>query len=291
MLVDNVIFLVGTILIGFFVGKFRKINTKDLSFIITDILLPFLIIHSISNAQFDKQHIVTLAISVSFVIFGVYTLSVLINKINKNINKVYISIVFMNSGFLGITLCKLLWGDTGATYAIVYDLIVTVFIFTFGVYLVSGQNRHFTEIKRMYSSAVFYAVIIAVLLKVFKVELHQYISSTIKVLGDAVVPLSLLLLGFEFAKIRLAETYKEILLPSVLRPMLGGIVAVFVINMMNINGTLGKVILLISVLPSAIFSYILSARYNHNHENAAGVVLLSSIFSIIYLPVFIFTIN
>jgi predicted permease len=68
------------------------------------------------------------------------------------------------------------------------------------------------------------------------------------------------------------------------RLVLGFVVALAVAELFGLEGVAKGVIVLQGTMPAAVFNYLFAARYNRAPDDVAGIVLVSTIISIVVLP-------
>jgi len=97
------------------------------------------------------------------------------------------------------------------------------------------------------------------------------------------IPLMLLALGNTLGELRVKR------LPfafgwGTARLVLGFVVALGVAELFDLEGVARGVIILQGTMPAAVFNYLFAARYNRAPDDVAGIVLISTLVSLIVLP-------
>ncbi len=188
-------------------------------------------------------------------------------------------IMFANIGNMGLPLCLFAFGKPGLTLAIVVFAVVGVAQFTLGAWLYSGEANAGGLLKMPIIYAVFLSLI--VLATGFKPPL--WIAKTTELLGGFTIPMMLLTLGVSLAKLRV-ENLKRALTLSVLRLSIGFSVGLLVAWMLDLPWPARGVLILQSSMPAAVFNYLLAQRYDHYADETAGVVVISTVFAMVMLP-------
>ena len=188
-------------------------------------------------------------------------------------------IIFMNSAYLAIPVNTLLLGSEGTTYALIYNVVVTVFHFTLGVWWVNTGG----SIAEIMGLPVIYAIVAGAGLNFLAVTPPKILLSANTLLTSVTLPIMLVFLGYRMAGIRPGGYGKAF--AGVCLRMGGGLLAGWgAVHLFNISGPAASVCIISSSMPAAVNSYILSERFNGDAEFAAAVVFLGTIFSLVTLP-------
>ena len=71
---------------------------------------------------------------------------------------------------------------------------------------------------------------------------------------------------------------------SVVRIVLGGLVGIAVAALFGLTGPMRAVLILQCANPVAIYNYLFAQRWNNQPEEVAGVVILSTLLSLLSIP-------
>ena len=102
------------------------------------------------------------------------------------------------------------------------------------------------------------------------------------------VPLMLLSLGHSLASLRVGSLGKAMVF-SLARLVGGFAIGWIVASAMGLEGALRGVVVIQSAMPSAVFNYMFAERYNNRPAEVAGVVVVSTLLSVLLLPLFLAT--
>jgi predicted permease len=188
-------------------------------------------------------------------------------------------LMFGNIGNMGLPLCFFAFGKAGLALGIVIFAVVSVGQFTLGVWLYSGALSP-TYLLRF---PIIYAVLLALVFPVAGLRVPVWLAKTTHLLGNFTIPLMLVTLGVSLARHRVINLRRALSI-SVLRLGMGFGVGVLVASMMGFTGTARGVLILQSSMPVAVFNYLLSERYNRNPAEIAGLVVTSTMISLLTLP-------
>lgn len=288
------------VMLGYFIG--RKTN-YDLSFA-TDVTmyftLPVLIfsalVHKWNTPFLGKEFLVT-GIGTLVIIMGTAGLVAIYLKLTKqqDLNIMYPTVMFINAGNLALTLDYFAFGYDGFLRGVLFQVVNTSLMYSLGVYLV---GRHLS-IKTILKMPFIYASIAGTLIWVLHIELPEFVLRGVEFLGNAALPMLVLMLGyslknFNFANLRLAIS------GGFLR-ILGGLTIsslfVFVLIQTGLVGNSPgdnltmKVLILNGSMPAALGIYLLAQKYNQRPELVAPTVFASTLIGLTTIPIILWGVN
>ena len=102
-------------------------------------------------------------------------------------------------------------------------------------------------------------------------------------LGNIVIPLSLILLGYSLSNLKIKNLTKGFIY-SIARFLIGVLSALIVIYLFKISGPKAGVILIMSTMPVALLNYIFTVQIEKDTTTVAGLVVVSTFSTLICLP-------
>ena len=199
--------------------------------------------------------------------------------------------VFANTGFVGFPVMSALYGNRGLLLAVVFNMSYNIFMYTYGVHLISGKSGNW---KSVIFNSVSIASLLALLLFVSPVVLPEYVMGPIRLIGDMTVPLSMILIGSNLATIPFSRVLGDpksyivslmrlLVLPGLALAAMWGLYQV--VPMMP---TTAAVFVLMCALPCGSMNVIFSEKYNCAPDFAARATVQSMLLSMISLPVMVY---
>lgn len=273
--------IVVTASVGFGWTRFGyRLDTKDLAALISDVATPCLIISTFqaSRLSFEAFLAVAGATATAIVLFAVLGALVL-SLLRLRVRTFLPSIAFPNAGNLGLPLSLYAFGTEGLGYAIAFFSVSSVANFTFGQAIAAGRANW----RGLFQLPILYAVAVGIALSVSGVELPLWAKSTFALIGNLTVPLMLLMLGSSLGQLRVASFGRAVIV-SFIRVGLGAVVGIGVAAIFDLAGSMRAVFILLSANPVAVFNYLFAQRWDNQPEEVAGVVVLSTLLSILTVP-------
>ena len=187
--------------------------------------------------------------------------------------------MFANIGNMGLPVCLFAYGNEGVALAIVVFAVFMVGQFTIALFLYSGS----ISLTELIKNPIVISVIISVLILITGYKPAEWISKATKLLGDLTIPMMLLTLGVSLQKMKVFKIGRAVSL-SIVRIGMGFCVGLLVAELMGLTGTARGVFILQNSMPVAVFNYLLAERYKRNASETAELIIVSTILSIIALP-------
>ena len=192
------------------------------------------------------------------------------------------SLLFGNTGNVGMPLAFFAFGQTGLGYAIVVFAIMAIISFTFGVWLVVGGGSPGKLLKE--------PLIPATLLGgVFMVQGWQtpvFLTNSLTLIGQMAIPLMLITLGVAVARLRPGRLTQAIALAFV-KLIICSAAAWAAGWYFDLEPIAFAILVLQLTTPVAVTSYLLAEKYGADAQSVAGLVVVSSLMSVLSLPILI----
>lgn len=239
--------------------------------------LVFAGIMNLGDGILDSQRFI-LAVFLS--ILSLLALSALFALIFKLPLRAYIVTLYStNSGNMGIPLCLFAFGERGMSLAIAYFAISALFQFTVGLFISHG-NLTAASLTRV---TMLYGLAAALFFIIGGFEPPLWLMNTTKLMGGVTIPLMLLTLGASLARLKLQNSGKMILI-SAFKLAMGLSVGLGLSAAFGFTGVERNVLIMQCSMPVAIFSYLLASQYNRSPNDAANMVFITTLMSLVTVP-------
>ena len=279
-----VFFIVG---IGYFLGK--KNPNLDTSFI-TDYSAnfgtPALVIFALTSsgvtfAVFAEYFIYSIIAIICFAITGIIFL--ILQK--KDYLRELPPFILPNTGNMGIPICLFAYGTMGMGVAAAISSIVVLLHFTLNIFLASKKF----DLNIIIKSPSFYAILITILLLYYEIETPTFVLNTVMLLAYAMIVMILMSLGVALTQLKIFS-FKDALISSIGRVIVGPIIGFGLINVFNLSGFAAGVLLIQASMPSAILTYLIASMYSPKEivDNISSMIVVSTLMSLITVPIIVF---
>lgn len=270
-------------LLGYILGRFSRANIQQPVQVMINLVLYFLfpvfVLFTVWSEPLESLLLFQVAaVATGVIVFGL-ALAWLFVRVYKLPYRDYsLPIIFINSAYLAIPVNTYILGSTATAYAIIFDIVPTMAMFTVGVALVSRENK----IKEIFKMPLVYAAIIGLVLNYQQVSIALPVLKMIIYIKHITMSLILFIVGYELRPFT-AILLKKVLIASLLR-MVGGLIAAFLlVHWLNLTGLPAMVCLISASMPSAVNSYFLAKKYQANAEFTSAVVAMSTLISLPFI--------
>lgn len=290
------------IFIGFIIKKKNIINdqmTKDLSGLILNVTLPFMMITAMNysfSLEMFKNSVLTLVFGV--ISYGIVIIvAVMFNKAFKPSDSqkgVYsFLIVFPNTGFMGFPVLNAMFGDIGIFYGAIYNLLFNLLTWTLGVKYITAHNTDKDKASsglKNFINPGFISVFIGLLIFISPVKLPNIVYTPLKLIGDTTTPLAMLVAGSMLADIKIAEVLsnKKLYVLAAIRLLLAPISMLIIFSIFNVPDIVRGILVVLSGMPSAVNTAIFATRYNADSKLASQGIFITTLLNILTAPLIIY---
>lgn len=275
------VFLIAAL--GYFWDKRRlPFDTAMVTYLASNVGAPCLLLATIleRRPQISEMLDMVAAATLLVVITGLLGAGLL--RLLRQPIPVYLpSIMFPNAGNMGIPLSMFAFGDAGLAAAVAYFATMSVLQFSLGIAVSSGR-LHWREVV---GSPVIWAMVVAFAMIGLDLRLPDWIGNTVQVLSGVVIPLMMLSLGVSLARLKPSKgTLSRSFGFAVFRLGAGFVVALGIVNVLDLTGPVRGAAIIQSSMPTAVFNYLFALRYGNRPDEVAGMVVVSTLIAFALLP-------
>ena len=201
------------------------------------------------------------------------------------------STVFTNAGYMGIPLIKALFGDEAVLFATFYIVFFNIFVWTLGCYIFTKDKRYISLRKAFINPAT---VSIAIGLICLFTSVATYLPplpiSYLSILNSLVAPLSMFIIGFGLADLKLTGFFRDFYLYEFIfvRMLLIPSACFFFLKLASLCGyndpVAASAIFICASTPGATATSMFAEKFGGNTRYAAKLVSVSTILSVGTMP-------
>lgn len=246
---------------------------------------PCLIVSSMASTDVELASISRVAMAAVLVlgVTGVLAYGVLRVK-GFDVATYLPPIVLPNNGNMGLPVCLFAFGEQGLALALGYFLVMMFLTFTVGLAVVAGGHGPRAMVRAVISQPVLWAMLLALALLFSDTSVPLWMANTLDLLGGFAIPLMMITLGVSLGRLKVKKLKYSVVF-SAMRIGGGLAIAYAVVAALGLTGVERGVVLLQSAMPVAVFTYILSLRYERDYQEVAAMVVTSTAMAFISLPI------
>jgi predicted permease len=243
--------------------------------------VPCLIFVALMETEVDPQALTAISLA-AIVAYAAITVVfwVLVRLLSLDTRTFLAPLIFGNTGNIGLPLALFAFGDEGLGFAVVVFAIMAVYSFTYGIWVVAGGGSPVKVVKEPLVAAT-----LAGLLFLWQDwQTPTFLTNTLRLVGQLAIPLMLITLGVAVARLTPGGLGRAAWL-SVLKAGICIAVASAAGTWFALDPVPFAVLVLQVSTPVAVTSYLLAQKYGADADGVAGLVVVSTLLSVLYIPV------
>ena len=243
--------------------------------------IPCLIFTALMKTEIDTSSLAA-TLWACCIVYGLLTVMFLaiIRFAGLEVRTYLAPLVFGNTGNLGLPLAYFAFGQEGLGFAVIVFAFMGVYSFTFGVWIVSGGGSVLNVVRE----PLVPATLLGALFLVAGWETPVWLTNTLELIGQMAIPLMLITLGVALSRLQLSGLGRAVWLAA-FKSAACIAVAVAAATMLELEPVPFAVLVLQVAMPVAVTSYLLAEKYGANAEEVAGLVIVSTLLSVVTIPV------
>lgn len=270
---------------------------------------PCLIVHNLGTLDLNHRLMLEflLMIVLTMICFFVYGgwmyLYCKFRKIPRDVsNIVEMSSLSPNNGFMGFPITLIFFGEKGFLFMLAHNAAMNFFTFTYGIHTIR-RNKDIVRkrtprlIFRSFLKVLFnpnvVALIIGFLISALRLPLPEPVDEYLLYIGNVSTPMAMIFIGSTLAGCNLLEIIKDrIVIEGTLNKLLIlPLLTYLFVVLLPIEPLIKATLILGCCFPAAATISMLAEQENENEEMASKILFLSTLLSIITIPLSIKVIN
>jgi len=267
--------------VGFLFARIKKLSLAPITDFIIYLASPSLAFVSLSARPIFIAEIAMLLAGMAGILAGVGILLWLYRLATGFRSRGFaLPVLFMNAGNMGIPLALFAFGEPGLQRATLLFVITALTQYSLGVYIASGQ-RGWQEVFRL---PLIYAALLGLFVNLGEIQVPRALFESLRLLGYSTIPLMLVSLGCRLSSVT-SITWGHSVAGALLRIVGGFACAYLTVTLLGMEGINRQILLLYGSLPSAVVNFVLTEKYRQDPELAASIILMTTLLSLVTIPV------
>lgn len=306
ILANNILPVFILIFLGFIISKKFDLNIFTLGKLTFYLFSPAFIFYNLYTTDLSYDMIKILYFAAAYMLAN-DILARIISKVRKfdvgMQNAFKNSIMFNNSGNIGISLITLVFGSApfvvdGRTpylnQALTTQVIVLVFMNismnTIGFFNAGRAKMNIKKsICKILAMPIIYIMPLAFVLNYLKIDITGTpLWPALMFIKGGLVPISLITLGIQLSKNEFNFKNVNVHLAVFTRLIVGPILALIGLHIGGFTGVIAQTLLISYSVPTAVTTALVAAEYDNNQSFASQEVMMSTIVSAVTLTLFIY---
>ena len=320
LLLQQMIILLLLMMTGFAIKKFGLINKageKTISAVVVNVANPAMVLAASINKENKIQGIELLRVFglilvVYIILLGLAWILTRLLRVPVTQRGTYKNMtVFSNIGFMGFPLVSAMFGSDAMLFASLFVIPYNVLIYTYAYVMMDrdraaagGKNEEAGEentertgaktghsgvgatLKKIFNIGVI-SSILTIIIYLTGIPIPKFIESTVSHLSGLTAPLSMIVIGASMADMKFKEMFTDVrlLIFSGLKLLIIPVIGVLLIRLTGADPLFVGVSMIMLGTPVGSMTAMIAQTYGSNSELASRGVALTTVLSVITLPI------
>lgn len=288
------------LVLGFVLFKchiFDEYTNKKISALIVNVASPMLIISSIAGVEGSNKSIVFLMIGAGILMYiGFIILGKIINRIfpfpKKDWPVYECMVVFANTGFMGYPVLLDVFGQEAVFYASLIHMAFNFFVYTYAIMcLTKGDDSEFIiNFKQLLTPGII-LIFVGIFIYLFDIQLPSVLMDTINSVGSLTAPLSMMMIGSSLAVYPIKDSFTDwrSYVFAFVRLMIVPFVTMIMCRLLHIDPYYANITIITNAMPVGSMVLMLATQYNANVKIVTRNIVVSTLLSVITIPIVVAT--
>ena len=301
ILLQQMLALFMLMLIGYFCGKkdvLDKATTKKISWLVINVAnVSMLLKAGLDNKTDVPMRNILLVFGIAIGMYVVFillatVLPIVLRVERKDYGLYRVMTIFSNIGFMGFPLLAAISGSRAVLYAALFQFPFNILLYTYGIGMISYKGEKTKDEKKSgfqwekILNVGVIASIISLICFFGKVDMPDFVDTTLSNLSNLTAPLSMLVIGQSFTEFKLRDLFTDVrlLLFSGIKLLLLPIIGLLFLKQFITDNTILTVCMVMLGTPVASMTAMLAQQYDGDYELASKGVALTTLLSVATMP-------
>lgn len=279
---------------GYILGKTLTVDSRTIGRMVFYIFSPMLVFNLMVTSQLNLKQALTTVEYTASVIVILGSLAFILGKLFRlerpHLLAVILTVAFGNTGNYGLPLVKFAFGDEALAVASIFYVTTTILFNTVGVVIASlGHLDLKSAILGVFRLPILYAVVIALVVKGFGIQIPLPLARTIEIAANGAIPAMIILLGLELTRIEWSHSLRAVGLGVATKLLLGPVVGLLLASLFGLHGHAHQGSTIEASMPAAVATTVVATEYKLEPSLVTAIVFMGTIFSPLTLtPLIVF---
>jgi malate permease and related proteins len=269
---------------GYLLGRARAVDTRALTSLAANILVPALAFWALSTSVLPRAAIVQLAAyaCAQFLLIGVVVVAAarVFRWDRTLVTGLLLATLFSNAGNAGMPLAFFAWGAAGLSAAAGFFAISAVATNLLAAYLAARATGNAgAAFRALLRLPVTYAILAGLAVYFLGATIPAPIAKATRLLADGGIAVMLLLVGAQMSTVRLDGGWHGIAFATAVRLLLAPVVAWGTADLFGLEGVVRQAGILQASLPAAVTAAIWASEFHAAPSLVSGAVVVTTLLS------------
>jgi malate permease and related proteins len=276
--------------VGFVAGRACKLEQRSLSRLSLYVLVPCMVFAGMARTSISAAEVGQIFAFVLLSTAVLWPISILVARLlglrGASANAFHLGTLLTNGVNVGFPVLTLAYGQPALERGLVYAIGMQALFQTLGVYLAAGgkltPKQAMRQVLRMPG---IYAMFAGLLVNWTGLQLPDFLYDPLKMVGDSIVPLMLVLLGMQLTELRFRGHIGPALAAGFIRLTVSAVLAVAVAAVMGLSGVTRQSMIVEASVPTAVFALVLAQEFDCEPQLVTAIIFVTTVASMFSLTV------
>lgn len=282
--------------VGYVAGKTKTLtleSNKTLSILVNCITNPCTILyaslcteHALDNAQALQLLGIAFVIYLCLIIAAFVIVRLI--RVPKPLQGQYnYMLIFSNLGYMGIPVIRSIYGEAAVFPVAIVVMVFNLVVYTYGIYLICGKEGSGGFDWKKLLSPVTVSAIVGMICYLCNVRLSGVAADAIYTISQITTPCAMLIIGCALSNVPFKAVFTNwrLYVVSVLKLLVIPCTVFLCLRGFITDKMLLGVIVVLMAMPIATNFTMLSAQYDRDQKLAAASVFMTTLLSVITIPI------
>lgn len=198
-------------------------------------------------------------------------------------------ITSVNSGFMGFPVTKAIFGNTYFFLMVIENIVLNIYLYSLAVLQMNYGHRKKTSLKavlRPLCNMCTLALAVGLIILFSGIRMPAVVLDFFNTVGDATIPVSMIVVGIQLAENDLRKTVKNIrlILAALANVLLMPALTFLAVNWLPLASESKLILTFAAAFPCAVVSVAMASKEGRNSGLMAEGVAVTTLFSMVTLP-------
>ena len=289
ILIQQILVMMAMMAVGVALVKTDMVNKEgvgQMSNIAMYVATPAVIIQAFA-IDYDKQQLVTGMWVALFFAIALLISAIIAYFVCGSADKVgHSAVIFSNTGFVGIPIIQSMLGPEYVFYVTMTMAVGTFVLWTYGIYLMSGDIKSIS-FKKIVTNPAVIALVIGLALFFAPVHLPGMVNQVLTGMGNLNTGLAMLILGANLGSSNIGLMISDVRLykASILRLIVVPLLVIGTLFFMPCSFEIKMVMLICEATPCGAATSMLAQMFGADYQYGTGLVIMTTLLSMVTMPI------
>ncbi|MBQ9075585.1 MAG: AEC family transporter [Mogibacterium sp.] len=293
--------------IGFAANRLKVLPgecVKYFTALIMNITVPCLMISAITGQELDAgmyRNTIILFVLTSLIYVIIAVLSSLFadhfftDREQQDRNILASAMTGCNSGFMGFPVAKAVYGAKVFYFVVIQNISNNLYLFLMSIphlhhrEATGKRKRSAKEIIAPFANITTITTVVSIIMLFTGIKLPDYAMNILTEVGDITIPLSMILVGVQLGTSKFSRIFsdRDLIITAFIKLVVAPLLVVVLMLPLPVDPVIKLTSVLCTCFPSAAMGVATAAKGNKNSVLMAEAVAVSTVLSMITLPVWI----